>query len=199
MNQNNTETEVKIRVDSLVEIAARLDSAGATIAAPRILEQNLRLDAPDHSLSRARKVLRLRHDSRTRLTYKEDPPESGVNSDGISRRTEIEVDVSDLNKMRLILEKIGYQSMWTYEKYRTTYTFMDCEIVLDELPFGMFIEIEGTPDGIESVLKTLALEHAPRLLESYSGLFIKLKQQMGFTFNDLTFANFEGVHVQWKD
>jgi len=30
-----------------------------------------------------------------------------------------------------------------YEKYRTTFTIGSLEVVLDELPYGNFVEIEG--------------------------------------------------------
>jgi adenylate cyclase class IV len=46
-------------------------------------------------------------------------------------------------KMQKIIESLGYVLQFTYEKYRTTYFIDDAYIMLDELPDGLFVEIEG--------------------------------------------------------
>ena len=58
-------------------------------------------------------------------------------------RTEIEFGVDDFAKAKQFLEHLGYQSILVYEKYRTTYELDHAHIMLDELPYGNFIEIEG--------------------------------------------------------
>jgi len=82
-----------------------------------------------------------------------------------------------------------------YEKYRTTYQWREVEIVLDELPFGNFCEIEGPLPAIHAALAALDLEGCPRIPTSYLGMFAVLKQRLGLTFHDLTFANFTGIAV----
>ena len=48
-----------------------------------------------------------------------------------------------LRKRSKFLEALGYQKSIYYEKYRTTYELDETLIMLDELPYGNFVEIEG--------------------------------------------------------
>jgi len=188
-----TETEVKLFVPDLQAVTAALEAIGATLSAPRVFERNLRLDTPARDLSSARKVLRLRQDSRARLTYKDEGQPSGT--EGILSRFEAEVEIDDLDRMALILARLGYTPYMQYEKYRTTYTLNDAEIVLDEMPYGNFVEIEGDYDTIQALIAQLGLSAAKRLPQSYTALFETVRAALNLTFTDLTFANFEGVSV----
>ncbi len=192
-NTQFTETEVKLFVPNLQTVITTLDAQGAQCTAPRILERNLRYDTPMHELSAARKVLRLRQDTRARLTYKDEGQSS--NETGIISRFEAEVEVSDFESMALILTRLGYTPYMQYEKYRTTYHLSGAEIVLDEMPYGNFVEIEGNTNQIEALIVQLGLSAAKRLTQSYTALFEVVRAALGLTFTDLTFVNFDGVTV----
>jgi adenylate cyclase class 2 len=190
MGQKHTETEVKIKVVDLAEIERKLQALQAVLNAPRVYERNVRYEDANNTLSRDERILRLRQDTRARLTYKEPHEQSSSN---VNIRTELEVEVSDFETMDLLLKKLGYHEAWIYEKYRTTYNLDACEIVLDELPYGAFIEVEGTPDNIERVLSTLGLQDESRITASYSVLFFQIKDRLKLPFRDLTFENFKGI------
>jgi hypothetical protein len=68
------------------------------------------------------------------------------------------------------------------------------------MPYGRFIEIEG-PDGasIRQVAEGLGLDWEARIMESYLVLFDRLRARLGFDFQHLSFANFEGVKVTQED
>ena len=70
MNNSHVENEVKFLLGDLPGFERRLIQAGANLKHPRIFEINLRFDLPDHQLTAAHRVLRLRKDDRSRLTYK---------------------------------------------------------------------------------------------------------------------------------
>lgn len=196
MNQTTQETEIKLYTPDLQIIQNRLTDAGAALIYPRIFERNMRYENADKSLHEQGIVVRLREDSRIRLTYK-GPGE--VNNNDVISREELEVEVSDFATMEMILSRLGYQPYMAYEKYRTTYELNDTEIVLDELPFGNFTEIEGTPDQIEATIEALSLADMLRLPYSYARLFDFVKYNMGLIFRDLTFENFEGITVNRYD
>jgi hypothetical protein len=63
------------------------------------------------------------------------------------------------------------------------------------MPYGHFMEIEGTPQIIEHLVVQLELGDYPRLIHSYMDLFERIKQRLGLSIHDLTFTNFEGIHV----
>lgn len=195
------ETEVKLFWPDLTDATAALESAGATLAAARVFERNVRLTDAAGQMRERGAVLRLRQDTRVRLTYKEDSEERALvqggsgQDDGIRSRFEAEVEVSDLPTMQTILERLGFRPYMTYEKYRTTYTLDRAEIVLDELPYGNFIEIEGDEATIRDLLSRFGWADAPRFPGSYTVLFDLVKRALNLPFDDLTFANFQGVEL----
>lgn len=185
------ETEVKLYVPDLAPVAARIVAAGGTLRAPRVLERNWRYDTPDRALTPAGIVLRLRQDTRVRLTYKS----PGRVIDGALSRLEAEVTVSDFAQMDLILQRLGFRPYAIYEKYRTTYRLGDAEIVLDELPYGSFVEIEADTPVIAQTIAALELGDRPRYTLSYMALFERVKAALGLDAQDLTFAAFAGITV----
>ncbi len=105
----------------------------------------------------------------TVLTYKE----KIKTADGSKQRLEYETSVSDVDAMEKIIERLGYRLTAVYEKRRKYWHLGNVEVVLDELPFGHFMEIEGTLDEIEkaeTLLGLLELEREPR---GYPRLTIK--------------------------
>lgn len=186
------ETEVKLYMPNHAAVSNRLRAVDGVLTAPRVLETNIRYDRDDHAFDSSGTVLRLRQDSRARLTYKEGQRVAGNYG---STRFEAEVEVSDFATMELILDRLGYHPIWKYEKYRTTYKVHGCEVVLDELPFGNFVEIEGEDAAIGETIALLELGAAPRFLISYSVLFSIVRERLNLPFNDLTFDNFAGIDV----
>jgi adenylate cyclase class 2 len=192
MSGKLTETEVKIYISDLNVVAAQVLAAGGTLHAPRVYERNVRYDDSLQTLSSRGVVLRLRQDTRARLTYKEAPVSLG----DVVTRLEAEVTVDDFELMDIILRRLGFVPFVIYEKYRTTYRLGAAEIVLDEMPYGTFIEVEApSGEAIRDTLERLGLVGAPRILDSYLGLFMRVKRELQMDCNDLTFANFAGVIV----
>jgi len=190
--QNYTETEVKLYIPDLDTVKQKLEAVNAELKAPRVYERNVRYDNKERTMTPHGMVVRLRQDSRVRLTYKDD----GTFENGVVSRFEAEVEVSDFDAMETILGKLGYTPYLVYEKYRTTYEMDGAEVVLDEMPYGNFVEIEGEKEAIERIIHTLELDDAKRFDGSYSTLFERVRQKLGLKFNDLTFANFKGIEVK---
>jgi adenylate cyclase, class 2 len=196
MSNSVQETEAKFYVRDLKKLETILQESGAQIVQARVLERNIRFDLPDGSLRSERRVLRLRRDTESRLTYKS----ASTNDQGVLSRTEIEFIVEDFEKARQFLEALGYQSIFYYEKYRTTYALQllgaQSFIMLDELPFGNFVEIEGeTIESIRWVSDTLHLAWDAAVATSYFALFERARQVLQLSFQDLSFENFAGVQI----
>jgi adenylate cyclase class 2 len=172
-NNSDVEIEVKFYVISLEDIERKIKELGGVLVQERCFESNLRFDTADQKLRNLRQVLRLRQDKENILTFK-GAAESGKL---VSIRQEIEVLVDDYDTTRELLEGLGYEVVMKYEKYRTTYSLLDSLVVLDELPYGKFIEIEG-PDGntIQKVARNLNLNWKLRVMTSYTYLFEALKK-----------------------
>ena len=198
MNQgSNLEVEVKFLVDDLAAWRARLEAAGARQVKPRLHERNVRFDDGASSLLRKGQLLRLRQDDGARLTFK-----GMAEADHTSEakvREELETSVGDFETAAEILGRLGFGPRQVYEKYRETFHLEDVEVVLDELPFGDFLELEGHEDGIRNAAQQLGLAWEERILDNYLLLMARVKDYYELPFNDLTFANFEGREVSIAD
>jgi adenylate cyclase class 2 len=189
------EIEAKFYVRSLDAVRQRLDGHGATLTKPRVRELNFRFDTQSNDLSHAGQVLRLRQDSQARITYKD----SGQLQNGALSRRELEFTVSDFDAAREFLEALGYRISFVYEKYRTTYRLDGLEVDLDEMPYGDFVEIEGQASPLEFTAARLGLRWATCIHSSYSQLFQALRSAKNLNFRDLTFDNFNSLHVSPED
>lgn len=186
------ELEVKLYLNDLSGFQRHLEAVGARLAQSRVHEINLRFDTPGGDLGRTYQVLRLRQDTAARLTYKG----PGEILGGVHLRREIEFTVGDFESARVLLEALGYQVSVMYEKYRTTYELDGVQVTLDEMPYGDFAEIEGPdPASIHAVAEKLGVDWEARVVESYTSLFERLREKLGLTFRDLSFANFAGMGV----
>ncbi len=190
------ELEVKYLLADLAALEKRLQALGARQVAARTHEINLRFDTADGALNKGLQVLRLRRDQAVHLTYKG----PATSQQGVRVRTEIEFTVDDFDKAQRFLEALGYQVALMYEKYRTTYTLSGVEILLDELPYGDFVEIEGSdPEAIHRTNDRLGLNWDRRAPESYIALFEAIKARLGFSFRDLSFENFSSLKIAPAD
>ena len=122
------------------------------------------------SLELGGSVLRLRRvGARGILTYKERFPTRS----SIKHQREDETQVDDPEAMELILEALGFTRALVYEKRRETWRLGKIEIVIDELPFGLFMEIEGTEQGIRDVESKLAIKRLRSETATYPQLTLK--------------------------
>lgn len=191
-NPSYTEVEAKFYIADLVGVETRLEAEGAELVQARAHQHNLRFDRLDGELHAAHKVLRLRQDDQASITYKG----PNVLEDGVFRRDEIEFEIADFEAAKKLLEALWYQTIMVNEKYRTTYSLWGLLWMLDELPLGKFLEIEGRhPQDIQAAAIRLGLDWEARLQHGYYQLFARAKEALGLDLRDLTFANFEGVEV----
>jgi len=190
ISPGDKELEVKFNISNLADLEKRLVAGGANLVQPRTHEYNLRFDTPAGHLGQRESMLRLRRDSSSHVTYKGPSTTLG----GVLARQEIEFEVSSFAAAQKLIEALGFRSKFVYEKYRTTYALEGLKITLDEMPYGLFAEIEGTHAApIQAAAKKLGLDWAERLPETYISIFRRLKELFNLHFNDVTFANFTDV------
>ncbi len=190
------EIEAKFYISDREKLEDRLVSMGAEMVLPRALEYNLRFDTPEGDLYNAKQLLRLRRSHTVTLTYKSAPDEV----DGTSQRTEIETEVGDFQSAQMLLETLGYQVAGIYEKFRTTYQYDGLSIVVDELPYGVFVEIEGEEvGGIQQAAEKLGLDWKTNITNNYLLLFEQLQENTGIDEAELTFARFKGFQITPAD
>jgi adenylate cyclase class 2 len=148
------EIEKKYRLSKKqrTEVLQRLPKIGASRKGEEFEVNTLYAGA---GLDVGRSVLRLRRiGKRGILTFKERFPSRS----DIKQQREDETRVADPDAMELILDALGFTPALVYEKRRETWTLGKAEIVIDELPFGLFMEIEGPEQDIRDIESRLAIK-----------------------------------------
>ena len=151
------EIEKKYRLTSeqAEPLRQRLEEVGAVGHGGAVFEENVIYAGP--GLDPRRRGLRLRRTAtRAVFTFKEREQTDAANK----HQREEETEVADADALDAILDALGYRPALVYEKRRTTWHVAGAEVVLDELPFGLFVEIEGEEDTILAAEKLLGLESA---------------------------------------
>src|SRR5436853_4663939 len=100
------------------------------------------------------------------LTFKRRLPSKSA----IKYQQEEEVTVGNPDAMAAILDSLGFQPALVYEKRRTRWKVEDAKVVIDELPFGLFMEIEASARQIKRVEKLLEADSLPAVMETYPSL-----------------------------
>lgn len=194
---NNLEVEVKFFVVDLEAVRKRLLDVGAEIVRPRVYERNVRFDTADNALLKVEQLLRLRQDTAVILTFKS-PSEFDQGSEA-KVREEIEVEVDQFDRMAAILERLGFEPKQMYEKYREAYRWNDLEIVLDEMPYGNFIELEGNEKAIKETAEQLNLNWQERILSNYLAIMGVMADHYNLPFQDISFENFRDHEISLRE
>lgn len=163
------EIEKKYLLDKrmIVEYTARLAELGARFTGEVFEENYLHRGGV---LDGKAAVLRLRKTGeKTILTYKERIAAEG----DFKHQIEFETGVTDVEATENIIQKLGYKLAVVYEKHRKSWHLGKVEVVLDELPFGYYMEIEGEMDEILKAEKLLGADKLEPEARGYPRLTIK--------------------------
>lgn len=176
------EVEIKFKINDLEEIKNKLKEIGAKDMG-RVLEHNEKFDNKSGLIGQRGSLLRLRQDEKARLTLK-----LYIGRDRFKEMEELEVEVSDFQTVKSILEYLGYRPKWVYEKYRHTFIYKDVEVVIDELPIDEnYIEIEGEKDGILATVKALGLNIKDSTTTTYTKIYRNHCQRKKIQPGDMIF------------
>ncbi len=176
----NIEIETKVKVESLDEIAVRLDALGAKLLY-ELSQTDTYFDDAAQTLFASDCGLRLRKQAtgqgqKVILTYKGPRQKSHFKS-----RTEIEIEVSDFEVAAQLLAALGFKKSLVFEKKRRLWQMSDCVVCLDELPLlGSFVEIEAPgEEPIAEALLKLQLADMGHINESYAHLIRAKLDEIG--------------------
>jgi len=186
------ETEVKFRVADPAALEAKLNEIGFRCITRRTFERNVLYDTRDRRLRAQQSILRIRkYGDHWLMTHKCLTPDNDPAARH-KRRVETETEVADGEALGTVFTQLGYAPAFTYEKWRTEYADASGHCVLDETPIGIFAELEGPEDWIDSTSARLGLDPSQLSTLSYGRLFDEWREQTGSTASDLTFVAIPG-------
>lgn len=180
------EVEIKLAVESGAGARSLLERRGFRVTGPRAFEANIVFDTPGAELRKSGRLLRLREiRGRFILTYK-GPSLQGPHKS----REELETEVADAAQFQALLERLGYEAMFRYEKYRTELAREGeaGQAVVDETPIGVFIELEGPGEWIDKTAQDLGFTADTYIVESYGTLYRKHCEARGETPAHMVFG-----------
>ena len=179
------EREIKLKFQSPEEARTAVLATGATPLRGRRLQEDCLLDTPDEKLRGRRSVLRVRLESgKSLLTFK-----GPVEVAPMKVREELETVVGDGPLVLRILEHLGFQVWFRYQKYREEFALEDVIVAVDETPLGTFVEIEGGNRGIADMAEALGRAPTDYLLDSYRGLFCEHCRRRGVPITNMLFED----------
>ncbi|MDY6951960.1 MAG: class IV adenylate cyclase [Thermodesulfobacteriota bacterium] len=185
------EIEVKFYLADVAGLKARILALGAA-ARGRVFETNIRFEDKAKGLKARGALLRLRQDDKARLTFKSPPADP---DEDFKVHRELEIQVDDFKTCQAILEDLGFHEEQTYEKWRETFALGETKLLVDTMPFGTFLEIEGEKKEIRHIAARLDLKWEERILLNYLEIFDIVRQGENLAFDDITFENFKGRPV----
>jgi predicted adenylyl cyclase CyaB len=167
LRDRTIESELKFRVSGPgdhAKLRSQLVKRGAHLSG-RYKEENYRLNGPGKSTRYT--TLRLRvFDGGPRgvLTAKGPAKFQG----GVKSREETEVEVADAHAALDLLQQLGFRVAWTYPKRRSLWMLDGVAVTLDVLDFGWFVELEGPAEVLPEMARSMGLDIARSLRDSYS-------------------------------
>ena len=136
------------------------------------------------ALERNGGVVRIRKtERRSILTYKRRLEDIS----DVKHQIEYESEIGNPESVTKILHELNVVPKLVYEKRRATWKLRSVEIVLDELPFGQFMEIEGSLTGIKEAEMLLGIDD----LETEHETYPRLTAQLGKKNGTVTESRFE--------
>ena len=174
----STETEVKIRIESVDDFIGHALSHGAARLSERNFEDNILFDFADDRLRLSHCILRVRSvDGRGILTYK-GAPQPGVL---FKSREELETGIEKTETAIEIFGRIGMKQGFRYQKYRQEFSIGGVHVAVDETPIGNYAELEGTEDDILNLAEKLGVSKARFINRSYHALYLDYCRERGIT------------------
>lgn len=200
-----SEREIKLRAGNFEAMKLSLEHMGARPEGTgdgRVHEWNMIFDTAGQELAKKGQLLRIRQETansgngkaRFILTLKK--PSENAERDGYGHkvREEIETEVEDGDALRRVMEGLGMNAWFSYEKYRTTMKLPSSEawatdllIELDETPIGTFLELEGPAEAIDRAARELGYSKEDYITNSYLGLYLDECRRRGESPRNMVF------------
>jgi adenylate cyclase, class 2 len=161
------ESELKFRVPGPRDHAtlrAALRQRGAKLVG-HYKEENFRFNGPGKSTRNTTLRLRVLNGGPHGVLTAKGPAKF---DSGVKSREETEIEIRDVHATLDMLERLGFRVGWTYPKKRSMWTLDGVAVTLDTLDFGWFVELEGPAAALPEMARSLGLDPANALRDSYS-------------------------------
>lgn len=202
IHATNREIEVKLRVERVDEMVSRITRLGA-VCEGRVLERNTLYDTPGADFRRLGRLLRIRIETPAAsaliragragavVTAKAPVPVPVLRRGSrYKEKLEREVEIRKPREFEAALRAMGLRPSFRYEKYRATFRLRGLpglHLCLDETPAGTFLELEGSPRGIDRAAEALGFARRDYIRGSYWDVYAADCRRRGVKPHNMVF------------
>lgn len=171
MKKINKEVKFILKDESIIE---KLRNSSAILIGGT-KERTIRYDDMDGKLEKEGKYIRVRTGFDNIISLKERIEQN--KDEKIFKRRDIEIEVDDVENLDYLLKGLGLRQVGVMEKYRLKWNYNGNIINLDELPFGLFLEIHGEEERIFEIIEELDINKEDIFIGTYWDIFETYKKQ----------------------
>ncbi len=169
------ETEIKFPVEDFSPILERMNNLGYSCT-DWYFEQNLVFDYENGTLRQKDILLRIRRGLADKITLKLPAEKENLM---YKQREELESELADPGVMEKVFNCLGLQTWFRYEKFRRICRLDETKVCLDILPFGYYVELEGTENRLYQAAGELGLEQEKSSTKTYHELHQEYRKESG--------------------
>lgn len=178
------EIEIKLKIEDLDTEIQKIRNLGATLINDFEFEDNFILDQKDRSLKKKGSVLRIRkYGNKSTITLKE----KITGESPYKERYELEMEVENAADLKELFQKLGFQVIYRYQKYRAEYSLGNLHIYCDKTPIGNFLELEGKKEDIDEAALKLHFSPDDFINISYLAYHLRYLESKGLPPGDMLF------------
>ena len=183
MNKNSTETELKFLLTEKAEEFAKKFGGLKN----RIYQKTVMFDNEQDLMQKTNGRIRLRQAGElVTLSYK-----LPLSSEIVKKEIEWETKIDGWLVGEELLKAMGFLETTSYEKYRTSFDYMDSKVEIDEYPFATFVEIEGEENAIKNIALHLGFDLTSALTKPCDTLFNEWRKEKGLSMSlQMSFENY---------
>ena len=172
------EKQIKFKINNYNNFLNFLREKGAVFIGSAF-EITKRYDNEREELTKKNIYIRTRSGFKNVLTIKEKTT-ANLNLNKYFERKTVEIEVEDLEKLSYALEIFGLKPILRMEKYRMIWKLNDIIFNIDELPFGVYLEIRGDDLPIEKILKLFNFQENQIIADTYWDIFKDLQNKNNY-------------------
>jgi len=184
MDNKNIETELKFLLMEQPDEFAKKFSGFRE----RIYQKTVMYDNDQGLMHKTNGRIRLRQTGEiVTLSYK-----LPISSETVKKEIEWETKIDNWLVGEELLKAMGFKETTSYEKYRTSFNYMNSKIEIDEYPFANFVEIEGEENIIKKNALDLGFDLTKALIKPCDTLFNEWRAERGLPLSlHMRFDNYD--------
>ncbi len=172
--------QIKFKIDNIDTILNKFRNLNAVFI-DGVFEKTTLFDNENGELQKNGIFIRTRNGYENTLTLKE--RDDSLKHDYFERK-KTTIEIENVDDMNYVLKVMGLINNKVMEKYRLSWIIEQINVTIDELPYGVFLEIHGDDKEINKICELIDIKKENIINETYWDL----AKQYGYLKKDIVFG-----------